>query len=80
MQKKTWKEFRDSGLLWFVNGILHVFGYSIVLEVDKDGEITSVYPARVTHRGFSEQSTDEGYIKITEYLNENISQLKKEIE
>ena len=23
IEKKTWKEFRDSGLLWFVNTILH---------------------------------------------------------
>lgn len=54
MEKKEWKEFRESGLLWFINSILHLFGWSIVFEIS-DNEIISIYPARVTYRGFSEK-------------------------
>ena len=26
VNEKEWKEFRESGLLWFINQTLHVFG------------------------------------------------------
>ena len=32
INKKTWEEFREAGLLWFTNMILHTFGWSIVVE------------------------------------------------
>ena len=53
VNKKTWKEFRDTGLLWFINTILHAFGWSIVIEYE-NVEITDCYPARVKFRGFNE--------------------------
>ena len=46
IKKKTWEEFRKTGLLWFVNVIIHVFGWAIVVEVE-DGKIIDSYPARV---------------------------------
>lgn len=45
--KKTWKEFRESGFLWWINMILHTFGWAIVVDIDDNGEITATYPARV---------------------------------
>ena len=75
--KKSWKEFKDSGLLWFVNMILHTFGYAIVIEYDND-KIKDVYPARVKFRGFSEDSNTKGYKKISIYLKENIDEIEKE--
>lgn len=30
------KKFQDSGLLWFINGILHTFGWSITIEKQGD--------------------------------------------
>ena len=42
--EKSWKEFRESGLLWFINTTLHVFGWALVAEFE-EGEITRVYPA-----------------------------------
>ena len=44
VKKKTWQEFRKTGLLWFINTILHAFGWAIVVEVEKE-EITGAYPA-----------------------------------
>ena len=36
VDRKTWKEFRESGLLWFINTILHMFGWAIVVDVDME--------------------------------------------
>lgn len=36
--KKTWKEFRESGFLWWINMILHTFGWAIVIDVDDNGD------------------------------------------
>ena len=77
--KKSWKEFRDSGLSWWINMVLHTFGWAIVYEFDED-VITQVYPARVTFRGFDPELNDLGYSRVTQYLNENCSELIKECE
>ena len=77
VDKKTWKEFKDSGLLWWINMILHTFGWAIVFEISKR-EIINVYPARVKYRGFDMKSTENGYIKVSEYMNENSKELLEE--
>lgn len=78
--KKTWKEFRESGFLWWINMILHTFGWSIVVDIDDNGEITDAYPARVKFRGFGEKNNTEGYIKVSQYMKENVSDLLEEAE
>ena len=77
IERKTWKEFRDSKLLWFVNTILHTFGWAITVDIDND-KIVDVYPARVKFRGFSEKINTEGYIGLSEYMKENCEELLKE--
>ena len=52
MIKKTWKEFQECKLLWWVNRSLHIFGWAIVVEEQEDGTISNCYPARVVYRGF----------------------------
>ncbi len=82
--EKSWKEFREAGLLWWVNTILHTFGWAIVFEFktyDKEtdtGEIERVYPARVKFRGFDDKSVTQGYIAISEYMKNNVDELLKE--
>lgn len=81
--KKTWEEFRATGLLWFINTILHMFGWAIVInKIETEGitETIDVYPARVEFRGFSESSNTKGYINVTKYLKENIDTLLEETE
>jgi len=78
VSKKTWEEFRNCGLLWWINIILHTFGWAIVVETKNDGTILDVYPARTKFRGFDEKSNTEGYQKVTNYLQQNIEELKKE--
>lgn len=77
IKKKTWEEFRKTGLLWFVNVIIHVFGWAIVVEVE-DGKIIDSYPARVKFRGFDEASNTIGYKNVSEYMKENASELWEE--
>lgn len=77
INKKTWEEFMDSKLLWFINTILHAFGWAIVVEMNKN-VVTDVYPARVKFRGFPEAINMEGYIGLSEYMKENCEELLKE--
>ena len=79
VNEKSWKEFKDSGLLWFVNSILHVFGWAIVLNYEND-KITKVYPARIKFRGFSEDVNTDGYKKLSKYMDDNSKDLLKESE
>ena len=76
--QKTWKEFKESGLFWLVNQTLHLFGWAIVMQIEDDGNISSVYPARVKFRGFDEKTNNNGYKKVSKYLLENIEELEKE--
>ena len=78
IDKKTWNEFRTSGMLWFVNTILHAFGWAIVLAIDDNGEVAECYPARVKFRGFSEEVNTKGYIALSEYLKKNIDDITEE--
>ncbi len=77
--RKSWQEFRDTGLFWLMNSVLHTFGWSLVVDVDDTtGEIVSAYPARVTFRGFNEASNSEGYIKVANYMKENAEAIAAE--
>lgn len=79
VNRKTWEEFRETGLLFFINQILHVFGWAIAADID-DNEIKDVYPARVKFRGFDNKIVDQGYTKVTRFLKDNIDELLSECE
>lgn len=78
INKKTWKEFRESGLLWFINTILHAFGWAIVYEIDESGDIIKIYPARIKFRGFSPEVNDHGYFSLGKYLKEHAAEIQDE--
>lgn len=78
VDKKDWKEFRNCGLLWWINMILHTFGWAIVVEVEEDGSIMNAYPARVKFRGFDDKYNSIGYMQVSEYLKENAAALEAE--
>ena len=77
VKEKSWEEFRETGLLWMINAVLHLFGWAIVYQME-DGEAKKVYPARVAYRGFDEKSNTEGYARVSGYLKENIEELSEE--
>lgn len=70
----TGKEFRESGALWFVNSILHLFGMAITWNPDTDELKASI----VRFRGFNEDCNDLGYKKLSNYLKDNIDEIEKE--
>lgn len=78
IERKTWKEFQESKLLWWINRMLHTFGWAIVFQVEKGGEISDVYPARVKFRGFCEKDENEGFVGLTQYLKNTIGELTEE--
>lgn len=78
-KEKSWLEFRNAGLLWFINSILHLFGWCIVIDIDSTtGEFLKAYPARTMFRGFAPGDNSEGYIKVSEYLKQNIDEIYEE--
>lgn len=79
LTEKTWTDFRNTGLLTFVNTFLHIFGWAIVVEVDDDGN-ERVYPARTIFRGFSEKSQTSAYTKLSKYMVDTAPELIKEID
>ena len=80
LKRKKWKEFRESGLLWWINMILHTFGWAITMTLDEEENVIDVYPSRTKYRGFPEESNTKGYKDITNHLHQNIDELKEEVE
>lgn len=78
LEMRAWDEFQNSGLLWFINTILHAFGWAIVIERD-NGKFIKAFPARTKFRGFSEKVNDNGYLRITEYMVKHANELLQEV-
>ena len=78
VEPKSWREFQLTGLIWWINTMLHTFGWAIVYDTNENGEIISVYPARVKYRGFSQDLIEDGYKKVTKYMKDNSNILYKE--
>ena len=79
IERKSFKEFRETGLLLFVNQFLHIFGWALIVEVNENNEETDFYPARCKFRGFGEKNTTRAYQRVTKYLAQNIPDLLKDI-
>lgn len=80
IEKREWKEFQNAGLLWWVNRMLHLFGWAIVVEQEEDGTITKAYPARCRFRGFEEDSDGEGFERLTNHIKEQLPNMLEDIE
>ena len=80
LDQKTWEEFQSTGLLWLVNTFLHTFGWTLMAQVDDDGNIIGGVPCRTDYRGFTTDINDEGYLKVTDWLKENIDMLEGDVE
>jgi hypothetical protein len=77
---RPWSEFADAGMFWFVNRLLHVFGWVICRETEPDGTISGVYPARTRYRGFSEKDESEGFRKVTADIQAHMTELVEDCE
>lgn len=76
--RESSEKFKDYGLLWFTNTILHMFGWTLTYNYNEDGVLDSVNPKRVKFRGFPEKSNTRGYRRVSKYLKENIDKLLEE--
>jgi len=77
----TWAEFRENGLLWWINRILLTFGLAIVCEIDEEtGAFIRAYPARVRFRCFDEVAESDGFTKVTHYLASVVDELEEEVD
>jgi hypothetical protein len=79
VNKKSWGEFRETGLFLILNQFLHIFGWALVCVLN-NGTITEVFPARVRYRGFDESSTSKAYLRISKYMSKNSKELLEEAE
>jgi hypothetical protein len=64
VKKRTWREFRSTGLLWFINRQLHLFGWVIAVDEAND----EVYPARAEYEGFTPEAETRGYARVKAYM------------
>jgi len=71
IEEISWKEFKDSGFLWFVNRILHVFGIVLIFGVEVNSNAVRVFPARTTLRGFPYEAEGRGYKNLAKYMHGN---------
>jgi hypothetical protein len=78
VERRTWEEFRKNQLLWWINRTLHLLGWAIVYQIEEDGSVSDVYPARVKFRGFNEEHEAEGFKILSQYIEKEASELAKE--
>lgn len=78
VKRKTWDHFRNTGMLFLANQLLHAFGWAIVVETDEQGNIKDVFPARVKFRGFSSDVVENSYKRVSQYMLENAEKLFEE--
>ncbi len=78
IEKKRWDEFRATGLLLIINQILHIFGWSIVVNENSKGEVVDVFPARTKFRGFDNSETANAYKKLSKWMAHNADTLLNE--
>lgn len=74
--KKSWEEFRSTGLLLMINQLLQFFGWPIMYEYDDD-KLIGVVPIRTKYRGYSDESIMDANKKFTNYMVDNIDDLKQ---
>lgn len=69
---RTWTEFMNSGMLWFVNRILHVFGWVIVAELDSVGCVKNAWPAKTNVLGFDINYDETSRYKFLTHVRETM--------
>ncbi len=83
-EERSWEEFRASGLAWWINRTLHLFGWALVFEVDDTAKplgkqkVVRCYPAHCRFRGFGEESESRGFRKLTAHIEESLDRMKRD--
>ena len=77
IEEKSWNEFRDNGFLWFINRILHTFGWVIVLKSNENGDLYA-FPARTKYRGFDPVLELKGFKRFSKILKNSTGEIYEE--
>lgn len=76
-----WTIFTNTGLLWWINRSLSLFGWAITVSYDSQtGECLGAEPIRTNARGFNRDTEEENFLKLTSYMKDNASELFEEIQ
>lgn len=75
IKKISGKEFKEAGMLWLVNSILHTFGMALTWNPETD----EIEPVITKFRGFEEKFNDQGYRALTEYMKDNAIDLMSDV-
>ena len=77
IERREWKEFRNNGLLWFVNKFLVLYGWTIILVRDEDDNVIEVFPAKVKSRSISEKANEIGCKLFNNYVENNLDEIEE---
>ena len=78
---QKWEDFRSrDGLLWWVNRSLTIFGYALVARYDEEGRLFAVAPERVPYRGFTLESEERGFKRLTAMMQREAPSLVADVE
>lgn len=80
IDERSWKEFRDAGMLWVANTVLQMFGWSLTAECGGEDyrEVIDMYPVRTKFRGFGEEQVSDGNSRLMKYISANLYDLVNE--
>lgn len=67
-RRHSWGQFREAGMLWTTNRVLHIFGWAIVVATNESDEVVEVYPVRTEWRGFSAEANERGHLRVAAWM------------
>lgn len=80
IEARTWHEFRESGMVYAANKVLHMFGWCLVFATDEQSGLQYCYPARTFYRGFAPESERAGTQRVNQWMRDAAKALAKETE
>ncbi len=77
-QSQSWEAFWQTGLPTVINSICTIFGWALVAERDKDGNIVNLHPVRTNSRGLGNDDIESGLAHLSRYMAKNAPVLHEE--
>ena len=75
-----WTFLEETGILWYINTVISVYGVCIVIKRDKNGKRPRAVPIRTRFRGFADVVNDQEIVKLTRYIASVWPALLEEVE
>ncbi len=80
IEARTWSEFREAGMVFAANKVLHMFGWCLVFAVDEQSGLRYCYPARTRYRGLAPEPDRAGTQRLYRWVCDAAGSLAKETE